>query len=210
MRSLRFIVLALILAGCSDTRVTAVQPYDQFLATLAYDAPLPALDISAFPPQQQCTPFPDNAPYRQTIQSALDFIATRIDPSFLDEAMAFLDGGVVYQKLEVDRVFPYSAFFSRRTILLYDKLFEYGCLEDVVSTLVHELVHAVQQSRFRKPGVQSGEHSLVGQNRDKTIAELTADAYQIHVSQVLRLAGKVHAERIVAVNNTRRRQFNDS
>lgn len=209
--ALLFLVVV-VAGGCqehgSDTADAAHTTYDRFLRDHRLAAPLPFLELSTFPSQLHCTPLPDGPPYRKTIESALQFIETRVDNAFFKEATEFLRGGVIFKPAGVGRGLPYSAVYRDRTIFLLDRLFDYGCLEDVVSTLVHEMVHAVQKSRYVKPGVQPGEYSLTGSELDKLVAELEADAFQFHVSTRLRLVGASHMQNMLEVNNARRRLFN--
>lgn len=79
-----------------------------------------------------------------------------------------------------------------------------------MSTLVHEMVHAIQKSRYVKSGVQPGEYSLTGSELDKLVAELEADAFQFQVSTRLRLVSASHMQNMLEVNNARRRLFNSA
>lgn len=202
-----WVILVLISMGC-QSHESRLLSYDEFLSSLELIAPLEMLDDSNFPIQQECTKLPDSPPYTKTIESALAYIEKNIDTTLFEEAMGFLKSGIVFKPIATAEQFPYSAYFNKRTIFLFEKLFSYGCVEDVVSTLTHELVHAVQKSRYLQKGIQVGEHSLTGSGLDIVIAELEADAYQFYISRELGLVSEAHVENMLKVNNDRRKKFN--
>ena len=143
LRFLKPLVVALlfVVAGCSSD--AEVQSFDQFITSYEIKKNLSNLEKGFFPPQEKCSKFVDKEPYVQTISSALDLIGNKADKQLVKEATEFLTSGIQYVPTDTGAEFLYAAWYTSGRILLYDRLFDYGCIEDVASTLMHELVHAV-------------------------------------------------------------------
>ena len=183
--------------------------FSKFISAFQLKHPLPQLEIKEMASQKYCTPLLDVKPYRKTIEYVLVFIKTRVDKSFYNEAMEHLLNGVQYREIPTEKELSYSAHYTKQQIYLYPSLFDYGCTEDIASTIIHEMVHAVQHARYQQAGHQAGEHSLKGQNMDKVIAELEADGYQLYVSEKLELLSSRHKSKIANLINTRRHRYNE-
>ena len=186
----------------------SLMTYEEHIDNLNIEYPLKQLDSSIFVTQNHCTPLLDNEPFRDTIETALYFIRTKVDESLYEEAMQFLEGGVVFKSVKRKSKFSYAALYKNNTIYLFNDLFEYGCIEDIVSTLSHELVHVLQTSRFRTRGYDIGERDLSSNNLEKILAELEADTYQLYISIELKLMSKEHFEKFLTLNNKRRNKYN--
>jgi len=199
------IIFLFIMTGCSSD--SDVQSFDQFITRYDIKKNQGVLEKGFFPPQEKCTAFEDKEPYVETILSALDIISSGADKQLVREAKDSLTSGIQYVPTDTGEEFLYAARYTDGRILLYDRLFAYGCIEDVASTLMHELIHAVQMSRYLTAGIQPGERNLNASGREKIVLELEAESYQFYVSQRLAWVGSLHAEKMRAVTNIRRNQY---
>jgi len=199
------VAFLLVMAGCSSD--AELQSFDQFITHYEIKNSLSTLEEGFFPSQEKCSPFMDKEPYTKTISSALELISNKADNQLVKEAERFLTSDIQYVPTDTGAEFLYAARYTNGRILLYDRLFDYGCIEDVASTLMHELVHAVQMSRYLTPGIQPGERNLNASGREKIVLELEAESYQFYVSQRLGWVGSLHAEKMRAVSNLRRNQY---
>ena len=204
MKKILVIMGLLLLAACKPS----VMSYDEFLETLEIEAPLEKLRIKNYNTDNICTLLLDGAPYLESILATVEFVRENLGEQFYQEATAKLEGGITYNAKKSNRISGhYNAHTN--TIELYESLFEFGCIEEVASTLIHEMVHALQQERHRRPGKQLGEHNLLGKEKDALLAELEAELYQLYLGDKLKLTGFAHTKKIVNLANERRIQFNE-
>ena len=191
-----------MLAACKPTS------YNAFVSDLGFEAPLEMYDIEDYEINNRCTALPDSAPYSESIVTTIEFIKENIGKEFYAEATDNLNG-IVYNAVRSNDI---SALYhpDSKKIELYESLFEFGCVEEVASTLIHEMVHSIQHERYLKPGEQLGEHNLFnGDDLERTKAELDANAYQLYLAQKLRLTGPEHTQKIINLANTFRSKFNE-
>ena len=204
MKKILLILGLLLLTACKPS----VMSYDEFLGTLDIKAQLEMLTINDYNTKNKCTPLPDSAPYSESILATVEFIRENLGEKFYEEATANLKGGIVYNPKKSNRISGHYGVRSKK-IELYESLFEFGCIEEVASTLIHEMVHSIQQERYFMAGEQIGEHDLKGERFDSLMAELEAELYQIYVDDTLKLTGFAHTKKIVNLANERRTQFNE-
>lgn len=202
--------LFLLLTGCGDqdgSRLTPGLGFDEFLAGYTPPRSRAAVADDRLPAGVSCTPLPDGPPFAETIAETVSLIRRRVDPAFVDEALAHLEGGISFLETHSDDVAAYSAMYRDRTVFLFDSLFEFGCIEDVASTLLHEMVHAVQRARYLGNGDRAGGFDLSGTDARWLEAELMAESYQIMVSRRLGWLSAGHAAKILRLHNRRLAQI---
>jgi len=199
-----FLILALLLfVACKPAS------YDAFAAGLEFKAPLEIYEAEDFYAESKCTPLPDKAPFSESILATIDFVKENLGEEFHKEATDNLRGGIVYNPKTSDTISAvYKPDFKK--IELYQSLFEYGCIEEAASTLIHEMIHSIQHERYLQEGKQQSEYNLLNADElERLTAELEANDYQLYINRKLKLTGEAHTQKIVNLANDYRSQFNE-